>query len=266
MPSPCPHPEPLGFQLADFLLSTLNFPFALVGGAYRQFVVAMSVLLRQKTFRSYLAEQKQPVVSEKEKKHKSKAREARVETACPICQEPVGSKSPEGFAEGWSTLSCGHRFGSYCIKHYLRVVADDRPSCPICRRDAYHSCGHPFLPILLDGDVDDLSMAEGDVSVRIMRTSHCGFCQLGRRGAKDTKRPKTKLRAAGSWLLSLAVSPARLLSRRSRRRRRRNAGSHRSPLLVSWDEDHGPWVDPFPRNRDPEWERWWDGQPPVERS
>ena len=68
MPSPCPHPEPLGFQLVDFL-STLNLPFALVGGAYRHFVVAMSGLLRQKTFRSYLADQNQPVVSEKEKKH-----------------------------------------------------------------------------------------------------------------------------------------------------------------------------------------------------
>ncbi len=64
---------------------------------------------------------------------------------CPICQEMVGIETADGIVEAWSTIPCGHRFGSFCIKTWLGLA--DQPACPICRRDMVHSCGHPVLPI-----------------------------------------------------------------------------------------------------------------------
>ncbi|KAL2118203.1 hypothetical protein VTJ04DRAFT_7863 [Mycothermus thermophilus] len=82
---------------------------------------------------------------------------------CLICQEPVGQTNPEGITETWSILPCGHIFGSYCIKRYLGVAADDQPLCPICRSLAHHDiCGHPVLPFVLrpDGSHPDLVVVD----------------------------------------------------------------------------------------------------------
>jgi len=64
---------------------------------------------------------------------------------CPICQETVGTRRPDGITETWSAIPCGHRFGSFCIKTWLGL---DQPSCPVCRRDMVHACGHPVLPTI----------------------------------------------------------------------------------------------------------------------
>ncbi|KAK3403507.1 Hus1-like protein-domain-containing protein [Sordaria brevicollis] len=76
---------------------------------------------------------------------------------CPICHEEIGSPSSEGIVETWSVLPCGHLFGSHCIKHYIQMVAYDRPQCPICRYSLVHGCGHPVLPALFVTDSDDKS-------------------------------------------------------------------------------------------------------------
>lgn len=66
------------------------------------------------------------------------------DAACPICQQTVGSKTPDGIVETWSTLPCGHSFGAHCLKSWLGLA--EQPSCPVCRRDMVHTCGHPVLP------------------------------------------------------------------------------------------------------------------------
>jgi len=66
---------------------------------------------------------------------------------CEICQEIVGQETPDGIVESWSVLPCGHSFGSHCIKTWLGLA--DQPSCPMCRRDMVHHCGHPVLPIAI---------------------------------------------------------------------------------------------------------------------
>jgi len=63
---------------------------------------------------------------------------------CSICQETIGDATPDGAVEGWSRLPCGHRFGSLCVKRWLGL--SPQPSCPICRRDMAHLCGHPVVP------------------------------------------------------------------------------------------------------------------------
>ncbi len=78
--------------------------------------------------------------------HVSIAADHAVDGKCTICQETIGATTPEGIVETWAALPCGHRFGSYCIKTWLGLT--EQPSCPICRREMAHSCGHPVLPTL----------------------------------------------------------------------------------------------------------------------
>lgn len=227
--------------------------------------VAMSAFVRQKPRRSYMSDKKDLSTYEK----RSNTPKVQVEESCPICQEPIGVRNKEGITECWSILPCGHQFGSYCIKHYLRVVADDRPSCPICRQPTYHTCGHPYLPRILDpSDNEAGTIAKlSDTWIERMRTTSCVYCRLVKNEApvwKAKTRRGTIWRSAGSWLLSLATRPRRLL-----RHRNRNEEVLRGPLLIPWQEDDaygGPWIDPFPRQRDPVWERWWDSQEPKERN
>ncbi len=68
----------------------------------------------------------------------------RLTAGAPSGQETVGSPTPEGIVELWSTLPCGHRFGSYCIKTWLGLT--EQPSCPVCRREMAHACGHRCCP------------------------------------------------------------------------------------------------------------------------
>jgi len=69
---------------------------------------------------------------------------------CPICHDPVGVPNPEGVTESLVQLQCGHRFGQTCI---ITWVIDSlnrdylvNPSCPVCRRDIVHPCGHLIVP------------------------------------------------------------------------------------------------------------------------
>lgn len=71
-----------------------------------------------------------------------------LDPACAICQVDVGTKSPEGVRETWSITPCGHVFGSVCIKRYLAIT--DKPLCPVCRTDLFHTCSHPVLPASYD--------------------------------------------------------------------------------------------------------------------
>lgn len=70
---------------------------------------------------------------------------------CPICQDPVGLANPEGVVEAWTSLRCGHRFGTECIQTWLQETLDrdqnSTPSCPVCRATAKHpDCGHAVCP------------------------------------------------------------------------------------------------------------------------
>jgi len=262
MPTSWPHPEPTRSRFIEPLFSILSLPFNLTKGFCTLLgAVAMSVMMRRKARRSsYIGDQKQPSFSEKQTGGTTKVQ---VETTCPICQEPVGSRNPEGITEDWSSLPCGHQFGSHCIKHYLRIVADDRPSCPICRQTAYHVCGHPVLPTVINSTSTCIDAKKTIERVQNLQSTFCGFCRSGKGivRMRVIKRPKTKLKAAGAWLLSLTTVPRRLLGRNRNRRREdvANGGS----LLQPWEDDNGPWIDPFPRIRDPLWERWWDSQEPA---
>ena len=223
-----------------------------------------------------------------------------VDATCPICQEPIGSKNPEGITEGWSLLPCGHRFGSYCIKHYLNVVAEDRPSCPVCRQIAYHACGHPVLPVLLktNGSKADKIVESADLLIEEMKHSRCAYCQTPRGGLRlvgslpaRTKQSGTKWKSLIGWVRILSFT-------KKRRTARRNRLLNQAPVPISaptraaaplptssnnsqtalptlslqaqpssqgqevggWS---GPWIDPFPKARDHDWEKWWKQQEPC---
>ncbi|KAK0635660.1 hypothetical protein B0T17DRAFT_612489 [Bombardia bombarda] len=170
-------------------------------------------------------------------KPSSKA-QIQVDATCSICQEPIGSKSPEGITESWSMLPCGHRFGSYCIKRYLLVVADDRPSCPICRQIAYYACGHPVLPALKP----ELAkiVESSDLLVEQLKYSNC-----------------FRWKTAFGWLKTR-------LGGRDEEDDQGSLGGNASQTADAMGGWAGPRVDPFPRTRDPEWEKWWNKQEPCE--
>jgi hypothetical protein len=72
---------------------------------------------------------------------------------CPICHDPVGLPNPENVTEAWTSLHCGHRFGTVCIQMWLQDSLDrndphnPNPTCPICRVMAKHpGCGHAVCP------------------------------------------------------------------------------------------------------------------------
>ncbi|KAK3901494.1 Hus1-like protein-domain-containing protein [Staphylotrichum tortipilum] len=138
--------------------------------------------------------------------------------ACPICQEPVGTRTPEGVREGWSMLPCGHVFGDFCIKRYLAIAADDQPVCPMCRHVAYHDvCGHPVLPFLLraDGGHPDLVVdAAGrkcpPLGVDALSSTSCGYCQSPPSQSSDADADAADAEAD--------ADPKKLLPRAVRRR------------------------------------------------
>lgn len=225
-----------------------------------------------------------PIASEKH----AAAAAAEVQAACPICQEPVGSSSPEGTVESWSFLPCGHCFGSYCIKRYLGIAADEHPLCPVCRQAAYHACGHPVLPVVVSRR-HTLADAEAEARARRRMPEHdrspllvpCGYCRMPR-GSADrlaAKRPGSnsgsgsgtgtgtgtggRWKAPFRWLFGL-VPPARRERRRLQRSRhaRERADQTYDGLLWRPTASDGPWIDRFPRYRDPGWERWWRDQVP----
>ncbi|KAK0674091.1 hypothetical protein QBC41DRAFT_71282 [Cercophora samala] len=170
------------------------------------------------------------------------------ESSCPICSDPIGTENPEGTTETWSELPCGHRFGSHCIKHYLGVVADNRPACPICRQAAYHSCGHPVLPVLCAGTVSKPKKASKKHTVTLSDLSwrYCGYCEKARAQVVKSSRLWRPFRYL-----------AKVLDPRRRRERRRQQQQYPSFVPALW----GPGL---ARLRDPGWEKWWKAQAPQE--
>ncbi|KAK2069620.1 hypothetical protein P8C59_004179 [Phyllachora maydis] len=220
--------------------------------------------------------------------------EAHVEATCPICQETIGTRNPDGIVEHWSTLPCGHRFGSYCIKHYLRVAAEDRPSCPVCRQPVYHACGHPVLPSVAQPPTSGTTTAPGsssssssndssssssssssndshgimlgsDAHLFALRFVKCNYCleKLAEaESRKNTSKGQSSVRRGLRWL--------RFLDRNRRGESEGSSEDSEAPLdenqrrqeSANNGDWQGPWVDPFPKPRDTEWEKWWIAQGP----
>ncbi|KAH8908345.1 hypothetical protein BR93DRAFT_478099 [Coniochaeta sp. PMI_546] len=179
-------------------------------------------------------------------KDRSPAKEKQSDTglqtnsACPICQEPVGQRTPEGKIESWSKLPCGHKFGSHCIKHWLGMVADDRPCCPMCRQNASHLCGHPVLPELITHNrrtTSDIEKPAG--SSDMLQFTNCVFCSQDMARTRK-KRLKPWRLVKGCWRLI-----------RHGRIRERPAPVSQVTMFAY-----------FPRLRDTAWERWWSNQEP----
>lgn len=272
-----------------FTIRSLLLPFGLASRlCYLTHSVVMSAITKRKS-RQYVG--KKDAVLDK------LGVKTQVEATCPICQEPIGSKNPEGITEGWSLLPCGHRFGSYCIKHYLNVVAEDRPSCPVCRQIAYHLCGHPVLPVLLkpNGSKADKIVESADLLVEEMKNSLCAFCLspkneqrlLGLIATRAEPGSDSRWKSLVGWSKILAFTKRRKMSRRSRRfpdqdpapvptlvaPASQNTSQTALPTLSLQPQPGslardgsgwtGPWIDPFPKARDHEWEKWWKQQEPV---
>lgn len=162
---------------------------------------------------------------------------------CAICQEPVGVLTPDGITEGWSTLSCGHTFGSICIKKWLGMI--DRPCCPMCREDVAHSCGHAVLPVVdkepgtahLRGEkwkAPPRRVARDDP-----RKTECGFCNM-------SPRMRTRLRTR------ILIKAIRLVLVGTRQRRHVHS-------MDNWQRAQAVLRQQEVRE---EWEDWWDMQEP----
>ena len=211
---------------------------------------------------------------------------------CPICQEPVGTRNADGITEGWSMLPCGHRFGSYCIKRYLAIAADESPLCPMCRHIAYHdACGHPVLPFLLNLDgthpdlVTDSSGNTHPPKSDELATMSCEYCQPRVVELSKGKPRARRLSQVAAWKKPFSWLQAVLPIVRKRRSQPSEGqvrppspspsypepSSPDSPLTrqqvrarrrtqvhaAVWE---GPWMDV--QSRDVEWERWWKEQAP----
>ncbi|KAK4467074.1 hypothetical protein QBC42DRAFT_960 [Cladorrhinum samala] len=191
--------------------------------------------------------------------------EPETDPACPICQEPVGQKTPEGNTETWSELPCGHRFGSTCIKQYLGIVAEERPQCPICRQKAYHACDHPVLPVVLKDNGLSKQLSRWDnnkkrglpaQAVEQMQNTLCGYCQQ----THTTYKSRVGIRRLGMWSRCLLF-----LSPRARRTRRMNSSiqvlhgrnNSQSPDTVQWP------IAGYDRFRESGWADWWAKQLPT---
>lgn len=186
---------------------------------------------------------------------------AESEATCPICQEPIGERKPEGIVESWSILPCGHSFGSYCIKHYLGIAAEERPLCPICRQSVHHQCGHPTLPVIVTssgpepGRKPTSQPAQRDPGAKeVLLSLPCKYCQP-KEGLPDDQ-------SGSRW--TIPFRPLRRLRRLTalfgRSRHRTSSSAQQIRNLISNGE--GPWIDRFPRQRDLAWESWWKDQEP----
>ncbi|OIW30359.1 hypothetical protein CONLIGDRAFT_366200 [Coniochaeta ligniaria NRRL 30616] len=174
-------------------------------------------------------------------KEKQSNTSVHADASCPICQEPVGQRTPEGKIESWSKLPCGHKFGSHCIKHWLGLVAEDRPCCPMCRQNASHLCGHPVLPELITHNrktTSDMEKPAGRADM--LQYTNCVFCSQDIVARPRKKRLKPWRLVKGCWRLV-----------RHGRIRERPAPVPQVTMFAY-----------FPRLRDAEWERWWSNQEP----
>ncbi|KAK4226242.1 hypothetical protein QBC38DRAFT_234979 [Podospora fimiseda] len=192
--------------------------------------------------------------------------EPEVDPACPICQEPVGQKTPEGTTESWSELPCGHRFGSSCIKRYLGIVADDHPQCPICRERAYYSCNHPVLPRMLtiDGPINKQKHQKTDMTkaptVHMLEHSLCEYCRQSYAAGRT--------RQLGIWgrfyrLFSPRQMKLRLQRRRETMRRRSMIIDELIIGTRPTPQDAALEANPFRKFSDNGWALWWAKQQPI---
>ncbi|EGO61101.1 hypothetical protein NEUTE1DRAFT_120151 [Neurospora tetrasperma FGSC 2508] len=144
----------------------------------------------------------------KEKQVEQSEEEDPADKMCPICHEEIGSPSSEGIVETWSVLPCGHMFGSHCIKHYIQMVAYDRPQCPICRYSLVHGCGHPVLPALFVTEGHNAAKVNKATIRALAMTSmqyNCAYCteMIARGHRVVAARHGRKRQGTSKWKLLL---------------------------------------------------------------
>ncbi|KAL2135364.1 hypothetical protein VTI74DRAFT_8890 [Chaetomium olivicolor] len=259
-------PPPSG--LRQFLLSVFShifhFPAIVVKSLGTFIYTGFLVLTMRRTIRRRTDTKTQTTTSDKQ------ISTTHVEAVCPICQEPIGVRNAEGITERWSMLPCGHHFGSFCIKHYLAIAADEQPPCPICRSPAFHDeCGHPVLPTVLESHDTHRDLVKtnsrnsdplkGDDS---SLPSLCNYCQMHMDGGVQLANldllelPKWKKPFVSLWRSMPFNKEKRQVETSSVREKiLRNRRRRENPQ--NWE---GPYIDV--RERDPEWERWWKNQAP----
>jgi hypothetical protein len=187
---------------------------------------------------------------------------------CAICQEPVGVPSPDGITEGWSTLSCGHTFGSVCIKKWLGMI--DRPCCPMCREDLAHSCGHAVLPTVVNVNVT-VNNQDQDHKQREQKPQHQQQQQQQQHPRRDGERWKPQRRAARDDARKSACGFCSMSPQmRTRLRTRILIKMIRLVLKGTRQRRHVQSMDNWQRGQAvlrqqevrEEWEDWWDMQEP----
>ncbi|KAB5575586.1 hypothetical protein GE09DRAFT_597306 [Coniochaeta sp. 2T2.1] len=209
--------------------------------------------------------QKEPTTVTTEEKQRSNIN-VFIDAACPICQEPVGQRTPEGQTESWSKLPCGHKFGSHCIKHWLGMVAEERPCCPICRQNASYGCGHPVLPQLIKSKSKDNRAAAREETGGVVTTAEmrgairrppetfkdtwCSFCRHAVNRGRKKKRLKPWRFVKGCWRLVLT---GRM------REQRQQAGGRLVPAPGGYPAGTFAYL---PGYRQAEFQKWWREQEP----
>ncbi|KAI1277442.1 hypothetical protein F5Y07DRAFT_362974 [Xylaria sp. FL0933] len=70
---------------------------------------------------------------------------------CGICKTELAiTKEADKDHETFTMLPCGHVFGFECLSEWFR----HRPTCPCCRKQWMHRCGHPFKFEKMQGGED----------------------------------------------------------------------------------------------------------------
>ncbi|KAK3956068.1 hypothetical protein QBC32DRAFT_163834 [Pseudoneurospora amorphoporcata] len=197
-------------------------------------------------------------VKEKQVEAQSEEETDPADKMCPICHEEIGFPSSEGIVETWSVLPCGHMFGSHCIKHYIQMVAYDRPQCPMCRYSLVHGCGHPVLPALFVTEGRNAAKINREtIRALVMRSLqyNCAYCtEMIASGHKVVAaRHVRKRQRTSRWKLLLKKMFSSPVATD-----RRNDAEYATARFETRFERR------FDNNwngaRDYEWEWWWDRQ------
>lgn len=165
---------------------------------------------------------------------------------CPICHDPVGVPNPENVVEAWTSLHCGHRFGTTCIQMWLQDSLDrndphnPNPTCPICRVVAKHpGCGHAVCPpqdlemIIYIQNQQYLAAAQAALDRRPHRN------RLQRREGHPSRPPSVVPRRLADTIGECPMCErAKQQEEESQREQRRSRQKRRLRELVR--ADHGP--------------------------
>jgi hypothetical protein len=200
----------------------------------------------------------------KEKKTKNSA--ALIDVSCPICQETVSKPTPDGIVESWSLLPCGHKFGSHCIKHWLGLVAE-KPCCPVCRKDAFFSCGHPVLPVVMSKDEarkgDGCRGEDWSEKLQNLVCDYCNPpCRWPNAVVKVPQRMGFKGLARGCWRL---LRTGRVRQSQQDRTRVEVGADLEASRWQREENIRAMWIAHTALStglRDPGWEEWWNNQEP----